>query len=190
MRAAIILAAGRSRRFGAANKLLVRRYGKTLLQWAVETALGAPVGRVIVVTGADGARVRGAGLAAGNSRVSILFAPDHRDGHHASLLRGLNALRRREREALVFLGDMPALTPATARRLTRLSVAGYAAVRPSYRDEPGHPVLIRDVGGVRRRLERGMPPFGRDEVLHVEEGRYSVLDIDRPGDFQRIGSQR
>ncbi|RED15682.1 nucleotidyltransferase family protein [Parasphingopyxis lamellibrachiae] len=190
MRAAIILAAGRSRRFGIANKLLVRRHGKTLLQSAVQIALSAPVCRVIVVTSVDDARLRGAVLTTSNSRVSVLFARDHRDGHHASLLHGLNALRRREREALVFLGDMPDLTPATARRLTRLTAAGYKAVRPSYQDTPGHPVLIRDVDWVCKRLETGMPPFGRDEVLHVNEGRHTVLDIDRPGDLQRIGSRR
>ncbi|MGJ8537699.1 MAG: nucleotidyltransferase family protein [Parasphingopyxis sp.] len=190
MRAAIILAAGRSRRFGAANKLLVRRNGKTLLRSAMETALGAPVGRVIVVTGGDAGRVRGAVATACNSRVSILFAPDHRDGHHASLLHGLKALRHREREALIFLGDMPELSPATARRLTRLSAAGYKVVRPSYQGTPGHPVLIRDVDWVRRRLEKGMTPFGRDDVLHVQENRHTVLDIDRPGDLQRIASRR
>jgi molybdenum cofactor cytidylyltransferase len=187
LRAAIILAAGRSQRFGTSNKLLVRRRGKTLLRSAIESALSAPVGRVIVVTGADNGRIRNAVHAVGNPRVSTLFAPDHRHGHRASLLRGLRDLRQTEREALIFLGDMPAIPSAIGLRLAKAPVAGIKAVRPSYRGQPGHPVLIRDIGTVRDRLEQGKPPFHRDEVRHIETGRWAVLDIDRPGDLRRNG---
>lgn len=190
MRAAIILAAGRSRRFGIKNKLLLRRRGKTVLRMAIESALGAPVGRVIVVTGADSARTRNAAHAVRNLRVSTLFAPDHRLGHRASLLRGLRALRRSEREVFIFLGDMPFMASTVGFRLAKASVAGSIAVRPSFRGQPGHPVLIRDVGTVRDRLEQGKPPFRRDEVRHIATGRWGVLDIDRPGDLLGNGRAR
>jgi len=190
MRAAIILAAGRSKRFGTTNKLLVRHRGKMLLQSAIATALRAQVGRVIVVTGADRDRTRDAAHAVGNHRVSTLFAPKHRDGHHSSLLRGLSALRKNEREVLIFLGDMPALSPTIVSRLTQASAAGLKVVRPSFRDMPGHPVLIRGIGAIRERLEQGSPPFRREEVLHIEAPRWAVQDIDRPGDLQRISSPR
>ena len=159
MRAAIILAAGRSQRFGTTNKLLAFHRGKTLLRSAIEAALNAPVGRVIVVTGADSARIRNAVHAVGNSRLSTLFAPNHREGHHASLLCGLRALRQAEGEALIFLGDMPEMAPMIWLRLAKASKAGFMAVRPAFRRQPGHPVLIRDVCAVRERLEGGKPPF-------------------------------
>lgn len=187
MRAAIILAAGRSQRFGTTNKLLVRYRGKTLLYSVIEAALRSPVGRVIIVTGADCMRTRNAAHAVGNHRVSTLFAPDHRDGHHASLLCGLTALRGNEREAFVFLGDMPVIARAICNRLTKASAAKYKAVRPSFRGAPGHPVLIRDIRTVRERLEGGSPPFSRNEVLQFDAGRGAVLDIDHPGDLQRLG---
>jgi len=190
MRAAIILAAGRSQRFGTTNKLLVRHRGKSLLQSAIEAALRAPVGRVIVVTGADRVRTRDAAYSVGNHRVSTVFVPDHHEGHHRSLLRGLCALRRSEREALIFLGDMPVLAPTIGKRLAKASAPGFVAVRPSFRGEPGHPVLIRDIRTVRERLAQRNPPFRREEVLHVEAGRWAVLDIDRPGDLQRLRSPR
>lgn len=190
MRAAIILAAGRSQRFGTTNKLLVSHRGKTLLRSAIESALNAPVGRVIVVTGADSARTCDVVHAVGNLRVTTLIAPDHRDGHHASLLCGLRALRESEREALIFLGDMPALSPTVGYRLAKVSAAGTLAVRPSFRGQPGHPVLIRDVGAVRERLELGKSPFRREEVRNIETGRWAVLDIDRPGDLLTSGIAR
>lgn len=190
MRAAIILAAGRSQRFGTTNKLLVRHRGKMLLQSAIRTALSMPVGRVLVVTGADSARTRDAAHALGNHRVSTLCTPDHREGHHASLLHGLRALRKNEREALIFLGDMPILAQTIGSRLTQASAVGFKAVRPSFRGAPGHPVLIQDIDAIRERLERRKSPFSRSEVLHIEAGRWAVLDIDRPGDLQRLRSPR
>ena len=48
MRVAILLAAGRSRRFVGGNKLLARQYGVEIVRQAVRAAQHAPVGRIIV----------------------------------------------------------------------------------------------------------------------------------------------
>ena len=190
MRAAIILAAGRSRRFGVTNKLLIRRRGKPLLRLAMDAALQAPVGRVIVVTGADRGRVHDIVHSAGNQRLSIKIARNYRNGHHASLLCGLNALRSNEKEALIFLGDMPMIDRNIAQRLVMAATPATLAVRATHRGLPGHPVLIRNIGKVRDRLERGEAPFRPNEVTHVEAGKKSIQDIDRPGDLLSLGSVR
>ena len=190
MRAALILAAGRSRRFGVTNKLLIRRRGKPLLRLAMDAALQAPVGRVIVVTGADRGRIHDLVHSAGNQRVSVKIASDHRHGHHASLLCGLNALRSNEKEALIFLGDMPMIDPTIGQRLVMAAKPATLAVRATHRGLPGHPVLIRNIEKVRERLERGEAPFRPGEVAHVEAGKESVQDVDRPGDFLSLGSVR
>ena len=155
MRAALILAAGRSRRFGVTNKLLVCHRGKPLLRLAMETALQAPVGRVIVVTGVARGRVQHLVHSVGNQRLSVKNAGDHRHGHHASLLCGLNALRSNEKEALIFLGDMPMIDPTIGRRLVMAAKPATLAVRATHRGLPGHPVLIRNIGKV-------WPLFGKN----------------------------
>jgi molybdenum cofactor cytidylyltransferase len=190
MRAAIVLAAGRSKRFGTANKLLVKHRGKPLLQIAIRAALQAPVGRVIVVTGADRMRTRDAAHAVGDPRVTTVFASDHRRGHHASLLSGLQALRNNEREVLIFLGDMPRIAPTIGDRLAMAKATQFLGIRPAHRGHPGHPVLIRDAEAVRGRLKQRHPPFRDGEVLYIEMGRWAVSDIDRPGDLPAFGISR
>lgn len=190
MRAALILAAGRSRRFGITNKLLIRCRGKPLLRLAMEAALHAPVGRVIVMTGADRGRVQGLVHSVGNQRLSVNLASDHHHGHRASLLCGLNSLRSNEKEVLIFLGDMPMLDRNIGRRLTKAVNPASLAVRATHRGLPGHPVLIRNISKVRDRLERGESPFRSGEVTHVEAGKESIQDIDRPGDLLSLGSVR
>lgn len=85
---------------------------------------------------------------------------------------------------MIFLGDMPMLDRSIAHRLTKVARDG-PAIRATYRNLPGHPVLIRDVGNAIRRLEDGAGPFEKDEIESVEAGRSVVHDIDRPGDLPR-----
>lgn len=191
MRAAIILAAGRSRRFGTENKLLSRYRGRPLLRWAIDAALYAPVGRIFVVIGFDRMRTAGVVHAARNDRVSAVFAPDHQRGHRASLLHGLRSLRTSEREALIFLGDMPLEDHDLATRLVRAARGTGIATRPIHRGIPGHPVLIRDVETVADRLTFDESPFRSGEITRIESGPEAIRDIDRPGDwFHRLEAQK
>ena len=140
MRAVILLAAGRSRRFRKANKLLAPHRGRPLIDHALAAARAAPVARVIVVVGHDRARIvrhiRGI-------RTTIVFARDHREGLGASLRAGLKALRCNERDLFVFLGDMPTVPLGLTGRLARALRPGLDAVRPRGQAGPGHPVLLR-----------------------------------------------
>jgi molybdenum cofactor cytidylyltransferase len=140
MRAAILLAAGRSRRFHGANKLLARHRGRVLVEHALAAARLAPVGRIIVVVGHDRWRIA---ARVDRPRATLIFARDHRAGLAASLRAGLRALRANEREVFIFLGDMLAVPPTLPARLARAMRPGIAAVRPRGRDGPGHPVLLR-----------------------------------------------
>ena len=144
MRVAIVLAAGSSRRFGAANKLLTLRRGRPLLTYALDAARAAPVAWTLVVTGADRARVSAlARRFLPGAR--IVHAARHREGIAASLAAALAALPSRVDEALVFLGDMPRIPHPLAGRLVRLRGGRGGSVRPALNGDPAHPVLLARV---------------------------------------------
>ncbi len=185
MRVAILLAAGRSRRFAGGNKLLAKTSGRTLVAHAVVTARAAPVGRVIVVVGHDRDRIIRQVRRPG---VSIVLARDYRDGVAASLRAGVAALRPRESEIFVFLGDMPNVSPLLAGRLARRLKPGDAAVRPRSAAGPGHPVLLRRPSrAILSRLsgDRGLGALIAGETRWVQIAERRSPDIDTRRDWAR-----
>ena len=182
MRAAILLAAGRSQRFGSANKLLASFNGRPLVLHALAAARAAPVGRVIVVTGAQADRIaRTTRLA--SPRARIVRARDHREGLAASLRAGLAALRPIERELFVFLGDMPAIPHGLALRLAfRLTRDRAAAIRPAWKGVVGHPVLMRRPSRATMAALRGDKGLRSDHSLLRVLDRDVIRDIDHGRD--------
>lgn len=138
--AAVILAAGQGRRFGAAPKLLAEFGGKPLVRHAAEAAL-ACVEAVLVVVGEREAEIRAA-LAG----LPVVFVPnpDYAAGLSTSLQEGFAARPEGAKAVLVMLGDMPLVSPPL---LTALIAAwrdgGHpAAVVPVRQGQRGNPVLL------------------------------------------------
>lgn len=126
MRAALVLAAGASHRFGRADKLAQRVGGVRLLDRVLANALAAVPGRVLLV----------APRARQVSRVTLVRS-SRGQPMATSLAAGLAALRPIEREILIFLGDMPFAHPP------RMRLGRDQAVRPIFAGVPGHPLLVR-----------------------------------------------
>ena len=171
MRAAIVLAAGASRRFGRHDKLLALLHRRPLVRHAIERAREAGAGRLLVVYSHP--RVAHAIGRAGDVR--LVRAANARAGLSASLAAGLRALRPIEREALIFLGDMPFATVPPQLRLP----PGFAAIRPAFCGRPGHPLLVR-VAAARALSfagDRGLA--GQAPTATVPGTIGNVLDVDR-----------
>lgn len=111
--AAVVLAAGASRRLGR-PKQLERREDRTLLRRAAELALAAGCDPVVVVLGYAAERLAEelAGLP-----VRTVAAPDWAEGMAASLRAGLAALPGDVPAALLMVCDQPAVTAAHLQRL-------------------------------------------------------------------------
>jgi molybdenum cofactor cytidylyltransferase len=164
LRAAIILAAGASRRFGPRDKLSARLNGRSLLDHAIANARASGACRILLVTRAG---VRRPGLTPIGLPASAALS--------ASVAAGLAALRPIEREALIFLADMP-----FARALRLRLRAGVDAARPSFGGKPGHPVLVR-VKAAKTKLGQGDQGLGRTlRTAFVPGSRVHLLDIDTP----------
>ena len=137
----LVLAAGAGRRFGAV-KQLAELDGVPLLQHAVDAMLAVPaIDPVRVVLGAGADRVR---AAVDFGDASALVCEDWEEGMAASLRCGTRALAGCT-WVVVTLGDQPRITPQViAAVVDRAEGApiGTAAVRATYRGEPGHPVAL------------------------------------------------
>lgn len=171
--AAVVLAAGRARRFGG-QKLLAPFQGRPLALHALEVLdrarrLGVVSEVVTVVAAGDAALAelaRGAG-----GRTVVNDAPDR--GLSSSLGCGLASLGERTGAALVLLADQPLVRLEVLATL----VAGWReglgqVIRPRYADmpdEPGHPVLA----------DRSLWPLAAG--LAGDSGFGSVLPPGAPG---------
>lgn len=137
--AALVLAAGHSRRLGR-NKLLEPLDGRPLLTHAVDAALTSQAASVLVVTGHEAADVR---AALGSRPVRLVQAEDHAAGMSASLKAGLAALPPDMDGVLVLLGDMPLVgAPVLDRLIASWSPAeGRSICVPTHDGHRGNPVL-------------------------------------------------
>ena len=140
---AIVLAAGLSRRTGAANKLLANLDGRTMVARIVDTLLDASARPVVVVTGHEASAVR---AALSDREVTFSHNPRYAEGLSTSLKQGLKELQAAEPGvdgALVCLGDMPRVRgPQLERLISAFSPQdGRAVCVPTHEGRRGNPVL-------------------------------------------------
>ncbi|CAH0187283.1 NTP transferase domain-containing protein [Roseomonas sp. CECT 9278] len=139
--AAIVLAAGRSRRMAPLNKLLVAdAQGTPMVARVVDNVLASHARPIIVVTGHERDRVEEA--LAGRPVISA-HADDYAEGLSASLKAGIAALPPDAEGVLICLGDMPLVAGPMLDRLIAAfdPEEGRAIVMPTFRGKQGNPML-------------------------------------------------
>ena len=139
--AAVVLAAGRSRRMAPHNKLLVPdRTGKPMIARVVDNVLSSGARPVLVVLGHQAEEVEK--LLAGKP-VRFVQAPDYAEGLSASLKAGIAAVPPDSAAAIVCLGDMPLVTGRMIDRLLAQydPTEGRRIVLPTFRGKQGNPML-------------------------------------------------
>lgn len=191
MIAALLLAAGQSRRFGGGLQKLVQLLdGKPVVRWSAESLLGPPVDEVVVVVGADDKPVRDAlrGL-----DVRIVQNAKASEGMATSLAVGVAALSPNVEAIVVALGDEPfaGREPLTGV-VERYRSGGATIVAPLFRGVRGHPVLFdRSVFPELRALtgDRGARSVTDRDVSRralVELDLPKPADVDTPDDLARV----
>ncbi len=188
--AALVLAAGRSRRMRGPNKLLLEIGGKPMVRHVVEALLASRARPVIVVTGHEREKVA---AALAHLPVTLVHNPRHEEGLSGSLRTGLEALPEEVDGALVCLADMPRITaPLIDRLIGAFAPAeGRAIVVPTCDGKRGNPVLFgRAFFGAMREIEgdvgaRHLLGTFADRLVEVETGDPAVLlDLDTPETFR------
>lgn len=142
--AALVLAAGASRRMGAANKLLAAVDGRPMVAAVAAMLQASRADSVTVVTGHQAAAVRRA-LAGFGCR--LVHNGEHERGIGASISVGVAALAadRGVDAVVVCLGDMPLVSAATVDGLIAVfeeARGAAAACVPVCRGRRGNPVLF------------------------------------------------
>lgn len=189
--AVIILAAGASRRMGAANKLTQELGGKAMVRQVARAALASRANPVLVVTGHQADQVE---AALSGLDVRLVHNPNHGDGLASSLATGVGALGKYIVDGddidavLVMLGDMPHVGPEHLDKLIGAfnPDGGHAIVVPTSAGRQGNPVLwgrrffgalaglTGDVGA------KHLIGENRDWVVEVELDAATLIDIDTP----------
>lgn len=138
--AALVLAAGRSRRMGGVNKLLAEVHGQPMVKWVVDAALTSRARPVVVVTGHEHERI--SALLRG-SAARLVHNPDHASGLASSLRSGILALPKSCKGVIVLLADMPLIGPAHINHILGAfaPARGRSIVVPLHEGVRGNPVL-------------------------------------------------
>jgi molybdenum cofactor cytidylyltransferase len=183
--AAIILAAGESRRMGRAKAFLPFRGGTFISN--IAEVLGQRCSPVIAVFGFDAARLIELARPLG---IRAVENPDYPLGMLTSLQAGLRALPNEADAAFFTLVDHPAISLSTVDALLR-SKASIAI--PRFESTRGHPVLIRREI-MREFLAEPVASKVRDvidrhaaEIEYIEVGDPGIADdIDDPALYEKL----
>ena len=169
----MILAAGRSRRFGS-DKRLYPLDGTALLTRTLGVYRGVfeHVGAVIRPGEPDIARL------VRNADCVPILAPDADSGQSRSLAAGVAAFHN-ESGVVIGLGDMPFVAAATLRALlAEMAAWREHIVRPRHADQPGNPVGFP--ARTFSALQRIAGDAGAKGVV-LADRRVRYLDVDDPG---------
>ncbi len=197
MIAAIILAAGMSKRMGQ-PKLLLPWEGTTVLGKVIKTFKQAGIEYILVVTGGDRELVE-ANLTelATQFPTRSVFNPEFAQAEMlSSLQRGLATLPSEAEAALIGLGDQPQVQARTVRHVCAAFVkSGAPLVVPSYQLRRGHPWLVaRSLWGELIKLPPLQSPRSflqrhASDIYYVNVDTPSILeDLDTPEDYAQSGN--
>ncbi len=144
--AAIVLAAGAGTRMKSEKpKVAHEVLGKPLVQWVLDAAQQAGIGRIVTVVGHAREQV----IPLVEDRSEIVVQEEQRGTAHA-VLSCADALEGFEGSVLVLSGDCPLISAATMRALVEMREANDAAVVVLTMDVPdpfGYGRIIRDENG-------------------------------------------
>lgn len=173
--AAILLAAGRSRRMGAFKPLLP--FGsQTVVEACINHLQDGGVGRVVVVVGHRAAEMR---ERLAHLPVSFAVNDDEDSEMGVSLARGVECVTPDAGAMLVALCDQPMIPPAIIRLLVEEWRRTNAPLLiPEFEGRGGHPVLID--GRFRAELLNLNPERGLRSLFDVHREAVRRLPVDSP----------
>lgn len=188
--AAVILAAGMSKRMGE-PKMILPWGNTTVIGQVVQILQEAGITEIVIVTGSDRKMVEEALKDLG---VKTVFNEKYQEDHMLlSLNTGIRQLSKETKAALVVLGDQPQILAEVVRSLiSHYCINKSRLTVPSYKNRRGHPWLIDRALWLELLLQS--PPLTlrqwlqshSSEIDYLEVHTDSILkDLDTPVDYWR-----
>lgn len=184
--AAVILAAGASRRMGR-NKMLLELGGETLVHRAARRALAAGLAPVVMVLGHESDRVR---AALAGLPVEFAVNPDFTGPTSKSMHQGLGRLGPEIDAVVLMLGDMVFVTETMLAGLRAVARdSGAPLVVSRYGDVTAPPLLFRRtlfgelLAWTGEGCGKAVVEAHRHEAVYVERPAAVLTDLDTPQDF-------
>ncbi len=189
MPTAILLAAGRSLRMGAQNKLLMPYGESCMVRLLAERLLQSKAAEVIVVLGHEAEPVRAAleGL-----QVHFAFNKQYHDGMTSSIQAGVRAARADAAGYLICPADMPFLTTEDYNHILKSLSGKREILVPTYRGQRGNPVFFSR--HFKQKILAHTEPEGCKGIVKAHIADVSLLpfpnkhilnDIDKPEDLAK-----
>ena len=187
--AGIILAAGRSTRYGSPKQLLDWK-GKPFVRQVAKTALQAGLWPVVVVTGSHAAEVESC---LKDLPVKIIHNPNYQQGQSTSIQAGLQTLLQNIGAAVFLLADQPQIPVEVIRALVDSHSQEMQSIHaplvledrranPVLFDQDTFPDLMQLTGDV-----GGRAIFSKYKVEYIPwHDDILLLDVDNPEDYQRL----
>jgi molybdenum cofactor cytidylyltransferase len=184
--AALVMAAGASRRLGRPKQLLAFR-GTTLLGATLARVREAGLDQVVVALGGAADEVRARVDLAGTD---VVLNPDHGEGCATTIRAALPHVRDDAAGIVLLLGDQPGVSAATIGALVEAAV-GHAVGVCEYDDGPGHPLwFARRTFGTLRGLHGDKAVWklvdAGDDVVRVRRPGTVPADVDTWDDYRSL----
>lgn len=176
--AGLVLASGEGKRFAGGNKLLAGLDGKTVIEGTVAALARAGLSPIFVVTGFEGEKIR---AALKDKKVTFVHNPDWREGMAAAIRHGFARLKGKTDAAVIALGDMPLVKPATIRAIAGAldPAQGKFIAVPAWRGKRGNPVAWhKELFEPLSRLEGDA---GGKRVIAANAAAVLEVPVDDPG---------
>ena len=189
--AAIVLAAGHSKRMGAFKPLLP--FGpRTVIGTCIENLRGGGIETIVVVLG-QGPQAEDLKEHLKNARVSLAINPDPGSEMSDSIGCGVRQLPEATKAVIINPVDHAAVPAEVVGALVREWKQGARLVKPTWNEHGGHPVLV-DLGFRDELL--GLDPDGglkaffnahQDQVRRVPvDSNYVARDMDTWDDYRAL----
>jgi molybdenum cofactor cytidylyltransferase len=185
----IILAAGRSTRFGS-NKLLFEISGKKLIERVVETGVASKASEVVVVVGFEKEKIL---PILEGYQCEVVFNPEFEKGQSSSVIAGAKSVKNEAHAIMILPGDMAYIDVEHINKvIDEYNSLPSSIVVACFESKMGHPILFdRELfNEILKITEEG---FGlkevvdrhRTEIRRVDVGSAEILlDVDVPEDVK------
>ncbi len=173
----IVLAAGRSKRFGS-NKLLFKLNGDTLIERIVRRSSESKANEVIVVVGHEADKIM---AILKNLSCKIIFNRIFEQGQSSSVVAGVKFAKDHARAVMILPGDMPLMrTEFINKVIDEYHSTQAAMVATSHQGKMGHPILI-DAALFDKVLKIREETFGLKEVIKENYAELRLVEVESQG---------